>query len=172
MFAELLRGNSFGWSRKCCAFSGVTVVTVTPFPPEDTLRVSSQATARSLILPLRNLLMIFGTWELHSQVPKMTKDFRKRLKGNYSMRIPSMAWQTQANKLWFITSLLISNYLKVLNPSPLGHDWCSSEPGRAACFTGLPTAQEIELAVRQKIGEGKEDIKGETVGKKSPPPTP
>ena len=60
MFAELLRGNSFGEE----------------FP---------------LKLPFRNLLMIFGTWELHSQVPKMTKDFRKRLKGNYSKRIPSMA---------------------------------------------------------------------------------
>ena len=25
--------------------------------------------------PLRNLLMIFGTWELHSQAPKMTERF-------------------------------------------------------------------------------------------------
>ena len=26
--------------------------------------------------PLRNFLMIFGTWELHSQAPKMVKSFK------------------------------------------------------------------------------------------------
>ena len=37
---------------------------------------------------------------------------------------------------------------------------------RIAVF--LPPAQDIELAQRQKIGEGKEDPKGKTGGKKSP----
>ncbi len=88
MFAELLRGNSFGEE----------------FP---------------LKLPLRNLLMIFGTWELHSQAPKMTERFWESAVRNLFRRTnPTMHQIIYSGKSAFAVVYLLRScgvLLKVLS---------------------------------------------------------
>ena len=50
-----------------------------------------------------------------------------------------------------------------LSPKFAGISWRSSEPGRAASCRQMQFAQNIEMAQRKKLGEGKGDTKGETV---------
>jgi len=100
-------------------FFRVTVVTVTLFPRGYPLGILASDRRSLTKHPLRNLLLIFGGWELCSRPPKMSKGTERDQEKFFSRGLPSQIQHSTNKNRQYLHKSTVCFFVYLFIRSPL-----------------------------------------------------